>query len=142
MSLHTSKQHHNRCGCHDCFVTVSKKQDPLTKEKLKEIIRNFMEAREKANLGALSDHPENCMCVNHLMHYKRNNIKILDNYLEKCPSNKTTEFLTESSTSNPDCRKKHLNTDASVKLKEKPIESQEEEPQDKRNSSESLPFLT
>ena len=142
MSLHTSEQHHNRCGCHDCFVTVSKKEDPLTKEKLKEIIRNFLEAREKANLGALSDHPESCMCVNHLIHYKRNSIKILDNFLEKCLSNKTTEIPTEPFTSTLDNRKKHLNTNASVKLKEKSSESREGQPQDKHDSSESLPSLT
>ena len=143
MSLHTSKQHHNRCGCHDCFEAVSAKGYPLTMEKLAVIIRNFIEVREKANLGALKDHPDECMCVNHLLHYKRTHTKIMGKYIEKkCPRNNTTDIQIEPSTSNHNSDKKHLNTDASVKLKEKSFESREDQPQDKHNSSESLPSLT
>ena len=43
----TSKDHHDRCGCHFCFEAFSRKEGSLTKEKLVEIVRNFMSTRER-----------------------------------------------------------------------------------------------
>ena len=139
-TINTSNLHHERCGCHECFVAFSNKETPLSKEKLKNIIRNFIEARERSSLGALSDHQENCMCVNHLMHYKRNQIKILDKYLEN-QSREGSEISTPSTTSKSDINKRKPDTSASVRSKEKPLESSKNKPQHRNNSSDNLPSL-
>ena len=117
MTDSTSSLHHERCGCHDCFVTISNKETPLSKEKLTNIIRNFMEARERSSLGALSAHQENCMCVNHLMYYKRNQIKILDKYLEN-QGKEASDISAPSSTSKSDINKRKPDISTSVRSKE------------------------
>ena len=136
LTVSASSLHHERCGCHDCFVTISNKETPLSKEKLTNIIRNFMEARERSSLGALSAHQENCMCVNHLMHYKRNQIKILDKYLEN-QGKEASDISTPSSTSKSDINERKPDISASVRSKEKPLESSENELQQRNDSPDS-----
>ena len=136
LTVSTGSLHHERCGCHDCFVTISNKETPLSKEKLTNIIRNFMEARERSSLGALSAHQENCMCINHLMHYKRNQIKILDKYLEN-QGKEASDISAPSSTSKSDINERKPDLSASVRSKEKQLESSENELQQRNGSPDS-----
>ena len=136
----TSNLHHERCGCHECFEAFSNEETPLSKEKLRNIIRNFIEARERSNLGALSEHQENCMCVNHLIHYKREQIKILDKYLEN-QEREASEVSIPSTTSKSDTNKRKPDTNTSVNSKEKPLVSSKNEPQHRNDSSNSLSSL-
>ena len=74
--------HHERCGCHSCFLENCSENRSLNKDKLRNIIRNFL--LRKDNIASdLKSHHEECMCVSHLLYYRENKISVLDNFLDK-----------------------------------------------------------
>ena len=75
--------HSTICGCHDCFVKECHETKPLSKDKLINVIRNFIANREASDNEQLESHPVDCMCKNHLIFYKKNKITILDKFLNK-----------------------------------------------------------
>ena len=78
--------HGSSCGCNECFVHECKSVKPLTKDKLINIIRSFMNNKILAEDNQFDTHPSGCMCKNHLIYYKKNKITILDKFLnqDKC----------------------------------------------------------
>ena len=75
-------QHHDLCGCHECFIVNCNAAKPLTKDKLRNVIRNFISNKEKTKPDILEMHQDDCMCINHLLHYRENKISILDKFLD------------------------------------------------------------
>ena len=75
--------HGNSCGCHECFVHTCKDVKPLTKDKLINIIKSFIKNRTLNKDDQLDTHPSECMCVNHLLYYKKNKIAVLDKFLSQ-----------------------------------------------------------
>lgn len=76
-------EHHDRCGCHICFMNDSKEAGQLNKEKLRNIIKNFLSRKDNLQPSEnLETHPKNCMCIGHLHYYRNNKIHILDNFLK------------------------------------------------------------
>ena len=86
--------HHEQCGWHFCFLKDCRETKPLVKDKLINIIRNFLSKRD-CTAKNLSYHPEECMCINHLRYYKENHITILDKFLEK------QKYTSEHTSDNP-----------------------------------------
>ena len=70
------------------------------------------------------------------MHYKKNQIKILDKYLEN-QGKEASDISAPSSTSKSDINKRKPDISASVRSKEKPLESSENEPQQRNDSPDS-----
>ena len=78
--------HDSSCGCHECFVEECKVISPLTKDKLINIIRSFINDRSSNNESPLDSHESECMCRNHLIYYKKNKVSILDKFLSQLKS--------------------------------------------------------
>ena len=79
----TIETHDNLCGCHDCFVNECHIIKPMDKEKLVNTIRSFITNRKVKNTTKLELHPTDCMCVDHLLYYKKNKILIIDKFMDK-----------------------------------------------------------
>ena len=76
--------HHEQCGCNNCFLKDCKETMPLNKDKLRNIIRNFLSRKDSSGTSSpLESHPEDCMCIKHLHYYRTSKILILDNFLSK-----------------------------------------------------------
>ena len=78
MSSHTSS-----CGCHDCFLQECNLINPLTKDKLINVIRNFISFKEMPEITQLESHHPECMCKDHLLFYKKNKVSVSDKFLKK-----------------------------------------------------------
>ena len=93
--------HHEQCGCNNCFIQDCKENEPLTKDRLRNIIRNFLSRKDSSSTTIpLELHPEDCMCIKHLHYYRTNKIKILDNLLAKQDnSNFPNEYSTDTEVS-------------------------------------------
>ena len=79
-----SKQSHNSyCGCHDCFIEECNAVKPLTKDKLINMIRTFINSKTLSEKEPLASHQTDCMCKGHLIYYKQNKITILDKLLNQ-----------------------------------------------------------
>ena len=92
--------HHERCGCNNCFTKDCKETKPLTKDKLLNIIRNFMSRKDSGGTSIpLELHPEECMCIKHLHYYRVNKTSVLDNFLAKQDNSDTSSIDTETSKS-------------------------------------------
>lgn len=76
-----SEFHHERCGCNACFIKDCKETKPLTKDKLRNIVRNFLSRKDTTSRN-LELHPKDCMCISHLLYYRENRISVLDKFLE------------------------------------------------------------
>ena len=87
------KTHNETCGCNECFIVSCHNIENMTKEKLTNTIRNFVQYRRKE--VNIESHKEGCMCVNHLMHYKEKHIQFVDKLLEKF-QNKDTKTETNN----------------------------------------------
>ena len=90
--------HHEQCGCNNCFIQDCKENEPLTKDRLINIIRNFLSRKDSSSTTIpLELHPEDCMCIKHLHYYRTNKIKILDNLLAKQDNrNSPNEYNTDT----------------------------------------------
>ena len=101
-----------------------------------------MGSREKSGLGALSDHPKNCMCINHLIYFKQQKTKIIDNFLEN--HGKTTSLDLAASSANPGGENRESKTDQNVPVRPKMTRSKfsRDDSQPTRSSAESLPSLS
>ena len=75
--------HSSTCGCHDCFVKECLLMKPLSKDKLINIIRNFLANKELLDISELESHQPDCMCKHHLIFYKKNKIAVLDRFISK-----------------------------------------------------------
>ena len=75
-------KHDNTCGCNDCFVEVCNSIKNLTKDNLTNIIRNFIKCR-KGEATDLSTHERGCLCVEHLVYYKKKKLHVMNTILEK-----------------------------------------------------------
>ena len=76
--------HHDRCGCNDCFTKDCKETKPLTKDRLINIIKNFLSRKDSGGTSMpLELHPEDCMCIKHLHYYRVNKSTALDNFLAR-----------------------------------------------------------
>ena len=75
--------HGNSCGCHECFVHTCKAVKPLTKDKLVNIIKSFINDKTSNKDDKFDTHPTECMCVSHLLYYRKNKIAILDKILDQ-----------------------------------------------------------
>ena len=76
--------HHERCGCNNCFIRDCKETKPLTKDKLSNIVRNFMSRKDSSGTSMpLELYPEDCMCIKHLHYYRVNKISVLNKFLAK-----------------------------------------------------------
>ena len=94
------KTHNETCGCNDCFIESCHKIQNVTKDRLINTIRNFVQYKNKETTD-LESHTEGCLCVNHLIHYKDKHIHFVDNLLEKI-HNKNTETDNEMNVMKPD----------------------------------------
>ena len=83
INTYSLESHNNFCGCHECFIRETNLARPLTKDKLINIIRSFISNRKVQIDDQLDSHCSDCMCKNHLIHYKKNNIVFLDRFLAK-----------------------------------------------------------
>ena len=84
--------HHDRCGCNNCFLKDCKETIPLTRDKLRNVIRNFLSRKDSSGTSnPIESHPENCMCIKHLHYYRTNKISMLDNFLTKQDDNSQNE---------------------------------------------------
>ena len=80
--------HHERCGCNDCFLQDCKETKPLTKDKLRNVVRNFLSRKDSSGiLSPLESHAEDCMCIKHLHYYRVSKIAVLDNFIAKLDHN-------------------------------------------------------
>ena len=78
------ENHHERCGCNKCFTKDCNETKPLTKDKLLNIIKNFLSRKDSSGASIpLELHPEDCMCIKHLHYYRVNKISVLDKFLAK-----------------------------------------------------------
>ena len=132
----------DRCGCNSCFLEFSKQIEPLTPITLRNAIRTFMESREKSGLGALCDHPANCMCVNHLLYYKKQKTKIIDNFLERHPKTSPVDQAASSANSDTESGVNKPCPDTSIRPKMTRSKGSKEDSQPIRSSAESLPSLS
>ena len=82
--LHPSsgKDHGATCGCHDCFTSELRNVNELTKDSIINVIRNFILSRKNSEVDDIESHTSNCMCVEHLIFYRENKIKIIDKLLK------------------------------------------------------------
>ena len=102
--------HHEHCGCHSCFLEYCNESRPLTKDKLRNIIRNFI-LRKDNTTSDFQSHSKDCMCIVHLLHYRENRISILDNFLDKHKTENQTKTPAKQSI------EKSNNTELSEKSK-------------------------
>ena len=66
---------------------------PLSKDKLTNVIRNYISNREIYDNAELESHQVYCMCKNHIIFYKKNKLAILDKFLNKQKSKTDLESL-------------------------------------------------
>ena len=104
--------HHERCGCHSCFSENCNENKPLTKDKLRNLIRNFLSRKDNIT-SDLQSHRKDCMCVNHLLYYRENRISVLDQFLDKHKN----ENENKTSVSSKQNSEKSNNSEISVKSK-------------------------